>query len=307
MNEQWSSSFSPLNACLYCFEAVSSTMDVAKMLSEQQSGPSGESAAFGEPVSLFEEKRLGPCQSAIVISREQSQGRGRDGRSWQSERSSGIYVSYLFTSSVESLAGFSLALGTAVREVVRGLGAQSYLKWPNDVLAVCPRSKDYRKLAGILVDLSSGPKRQTVIAGIGLNVHATPELAEVGGISLAEVVGQNLSLADIFAELTAQVCLTWARFERHGFSSFQKPWEEHSMMIGKNVVLRASGKEISGVVKGVDNQGGLILYAGAQKGADGRADGSADRGTADRGSADRRGEELVVYSGTVESIDATRY
>jgi len=176
---------------------------------------------------------------------------------------------------------------------VKGLGAQAFLKWPNDVLAVCPRSKSYRKLAGILVDLSSGSKRQTVIAGVGLNIHATPGLGEVGGISLAELVGESLSLADIFTELTAQVCLTWERFERNGFSSFLKPWEEHSMMIGRNVVLRASGKEISGMVKGVDNQGGLILIAGAQQGA--------------KCGANWREEELVVYSGTVESIDVTRY
>lgn len=114
----------------------------------------------------------GAPHGTLVTAAEQSEGRGRQGRTWTAPAGRALLCSVLIR---DPPALLPLAAGVAVAEVV-GAGAQ--LKWPNDVLA------DGRKVAGILVE--GRPQEGWAVVGIGLNValrieDLPPELRETAG------------------------------------------------------------------------------------------------------------------------------
>ncbi|MDO8184374.1 biotin--[acetyl-CoA-carboxylase] ligase [Conexibacter sp. JD483] len=116
----------------------------------------------------------GAPHGTIVTAREQSAGRGRQGRAWATPPGTTLAVTTILRDPPPLL---TLAAGLAVADVARALDAQGReprIKWPNDVLL------DGRKLAGILAEgrLQDG----WAVLGIGINVATRqddfpPELA----------------------------------------------------------------------------------------------------------------------------------
>jgi len=111
-----------------------------------------------------------------VVAREQTKGRGRGGRQWQSPKGN-LYASLLMTLNVSPSIATQLSLVAALAAydaVAQHLDASQLpglkLKWPNDVLL------DGAKLAGVLIESAAGPRGQglTAIAGIGINIAAPP-------------------------------------------------------------------------------------------------------------------------------------
>ncbi|HEX2703669.1 MAG TPA: biotin--[acetyl-CoA-carboxylase] ligase, partial [Solirubrobacteraceae bacterium] len=105
----------------------------------------------------------GAPHGTLVTAGEQTEGRGRDGRSWFAPPGSALLCS-LVLRDVPPLV--PLRAGVAVAEV---LASEAMLKWPNDILI------DGRKVSGILVE--SRPRESWAVVGIGINV-AVP-LAEL--------------------------------------------------------------------------------------------------------------------------------
>jgi BirA family biotin operon repressor/biotin-[acetyl-CoA-carboxylase] ligase len=98
----------------------------------------------------------GAVHGTLVTAREQTAGRGRQGRAWSAPAGTALLGSWVIRDPSPLL---SLAAGVAVAELA---GDRALLKWPNDVLI------DGRKLSGILVE--GRPQEGWAVLGIGLNV-----------------------------------------------------------------------------------------------------------------------------------------
>ncbi len=102
---------------------------------------------------------------SVVVSREQTAGRGRLDRNWQSDLGSGLWMSVLVDlSGCRYPTWLPLVSGLAVLDAGTQMGATLELKWPNDVTA------DGAKLGGILIESGGAPGKWVV--GIGINVGA---------------------------------------------------------------------------------------------------------------------------------------
>jgi len=136
----------------------------------------------------------------VVISKEQTSGRGREGRPWSSPAGLGLWMSVLIRpESLESHGLLPILAGVAVCRAIRALRpeAEPNLKWPNDVLL------GGRKVCGILCEGVGGGG---VVVGIGVNVRQRPadfpvdlrdhavsmELALHGEVSFSGLVGAIL-------------------------------------------------------------------------------------------------------------------
>jgi BirA family biotin operon repressor/biotin-[acetyl-CoA-carboxylase] ligase len=115
----------------------------------------------------------------VLITEEQTAGRGRMGRSWHAPCGSSLMISMLVRPGVSpSRRGWVGALlGLSLIEAVRGVaGLAAELKWPNDVLI------GGRKCAGILAEAAG----VAVVVGAGLNVTlSAAELPKVIGATPA--------------------------------------------------------------------------------------------------------------------------
>ena len=104
----------------------------------------------------------------VAATTNQTAGRGRHGKTWESPPNSGLCISvaYTFGSRPENFSALTLATGLASIAALEELGVGAVqLKWPNDLIA------NDGKLAGILTEVhqnSSGA--MTVVTGIGINV-----------------------------------------------------------------------------------------------------------------------------------------
>jgi BirA family biotin operon repressor/biotin-[acetyl-CoA-carboxylase] ligase len=111
----------------------------------------------------------GEEHGTVVVAEEQTAGRGRFGRVWYSEKSSGIYVSVILRPALAPSAAPMLTLmaGLAVhRAIETSTGLAADIRWPNDVLV------SGRKVCGILTEMSAELDRlHAVVLGIGINVN----------------------------------------------------------------------------------------------------------------------------------------
>jgi BirA family transcriptional regulator, biotin operon repressor / biotin---[acetyl-CoA-carboxylase] ligase len=115
------------------------------------------------------QRLLGPerAEGAVAVAEEQTEGRGRLGRSWISPPGVSILCSLVLTPPVDPrrLPELTLVAGEACAEAIeRVTGLQPQIKLPNDVLV------EGRKTAGILAEARDG----RVILGIGINVNVEP-------------------------------------------------------------------------------------------------------------------------------------
>jgi len=121
---------------------------------------------------LTQQAKNGAQHGHTVISEEQTEGRGRSGRSWVSPRG-GIWMSILLRPppSFGSLEGLPLVGALALARAIKStLNIEALVKWPNDVVV------NGRKLAGVLVESRlKGTLPEFIILGMGANanLHAT--------------------------------------------------------------------------------------------------------------------------------------
>ena len=137
-------------------------------------------------------------EGAVAVAEEQTEGRGRLGRSWQAPAGTSVLVSVLLRPAVESprLPELSLVAGGAVAEAIAEvIGIDPVIKFPNDVLV------GGKKVAGILAESTEG----RVVLGIGVNVNQTaeelPRDAQTEPTSLRIEVGDRVDRGKLLAAI----------------------------------------------------------------------------------------------------------
>lgn len=237
----------------YCFENLPSTMDAAAALAGSLCSGAFAEAALG----AYPQNDRRP---AVVLALEQEQGRGRNGRTWLSSAYSGIYVTFLcFPSAVPAqLLGCSLAAALAVREFFGHYGVDAGVKWPNDVLTRYPVEGKHRKLAGILVEANStGGEVGALCIGVGANLNQQVFPRDVPGTSILQRTGKRVQYCRAAAALCECVAAVLQRYFASGFSAFHAEFEQHSLAQGAAIRWRSGGRELTGRVEGVREDGGL--------------------------------------------------
>jgi len=204
-------------------------------------------------------------QCHAVFAEQQTSGRGRHGRTWVSPFGGNLYFSvlYPFQRTPRDVTGLSLAIGVAIVEQLERLGIGSAkLKWPNDVLV------DGRKLCGILLELhgeSHGPF--AVVVGVGINI-SMPETAaneiDQPWVSYQSLTQNPVSRNQQAAGFLSSVLLALQEFEQNGLELFRERWLQRDYYMNSKVMLQLGDREISGVARGIDQQGALLLESQGQ-------------------------------------------
>ena len=141
-------------------------------------------------------------EGAVAVAEEQSEGRGRLGRSWHAPAGTSILVSILLRPPIDPprLPELSLVTGGAVAEAIaETTGLDPAIKFPNDVLL------GGKKVAGILAESSEG----RVVLGIGVNANQTadqlPGDAAIEPTSLRLATGREIDRGELLAAILLHV------------------------------------------------------------------------------------------------------
>ena len=163
--------------------------------------------------TMLEAKRLTAdkkIHNTVIVTDQQTAGRGRMGRPFISPKNTGIYFSLIYSpeGGVKNPAVYTAAAAVSVARAVKKLyGAECKIKWVNDVFL------DGKKICGILTEgvanFETG-RIETAVVGIGINVRNSefpPEIADVAGcIENTPGISQNrVSRNELVAEVISDL------------------------------------------------------------------------------------------------------
>jgi BirA family transcriptional regulator, biotin operon repressor / biotin---[acetyl-CoA-carboxylase] ligase len=209
----------------------------------------------------------GAPAGSVLVAEEQSAGRGRLDRSWQSRPGAGLTFSVLLRPAevpAGSRGWLPLLTGVAVSTALAAQTAvNARLKWPNDVLADGPDGQ--RKLAGILAEQAGG----AIVIGVGLNVSATrQELPSDQATSLLLAGGVKLDRQAILTAVLRELerwYLRWADGQQPGdaaASGLRAAYLRACSTVGREVrVDLPGGGVLAGRADNVDDAGRLLVAA----------------------------------------------
>ena len=157
------------------------------------------------------QRMLGPgdLEGTVAVADEQTEGRGRLGRSWHAPAGTALLFSTLLIPAVEPsrLPELSLVAADAVAEAIANTtGLDPKIKFPNDILI------GGRKVAGILAESSEG----RVVLGIGVNANQNdaelPADAQTEPTSLRLELGRRVDRAELLAAILARLEAAYDRW-----------------------------------------------------------------------------------------------
>jgi BirA family biotin operon repressor/biotin-[acetyl-CoA-carboxylase] ligase len=197
---------------------------------------------------------------SVIIARRQTIGRGRRGRLWHSPPRS-VFFSVVLRPAMpaENLPWLMIAATCAVhRALVKTMGIEADIKWPNDVRV------HGRKCSGVLVEagLSAGDLEWAVV-GIGLNVNAAaldfPAEMRENVTSLYEATGVTHDRNLVYAAILNSFDYFYQQLGQAGEGKIADYWMRASAPASQNMHIALANETIEGRALGLNENGRLLV------------------------------------------------
>lgn len=209
----------------------------------------------------------GAPEGTIVTAEQQSQGRGRLGRTWFSPEGTGIYVSILLRPRIkpEQAPGLSIMTSVALAEALeKYVPGEVQIKWPNDILV------SGKKVCGVLTELSAERQKiQHVVVGVGINVNQKgvdfPADIKRTATSLRIATKKQINRAELLKLFLFNFEREYIDYQRVGLKKAQRRLRKYSSMLGKTVRILSGDHVVEGVAVDIDTSGALILYRSGKR------------------------------------------
>ena len=194
----------------------------------------------------------------VLISRGQTAGRGRNGKSFCCEKDKGLYLSFLLKPDIsfdKIQAVTACTAAAAVTGIKNATGIDCGIKWVNDIYA------EGRKVAGILCETALKPgtaELEYLVVGIGINIYKMElpqEIADTAA-TLSDFSERPLCINTITSEFLTQFYNMYSSFESRGFMEI---YRKNFILAGQAVTVISPDGEYTATVLDTDDNGGLII------------------------------------------------
>ena len=200
------------------------------------------------------------AEGTVVITHEQTAGRGQRGNLWISEPGKNLTCTYLLRHKFLRISdkfilnkAIALAAAKAIQQFIPSNDV--HIKWPNDIFL------QNKKVAGILVETSmQGGHIVSCLAGIGINVNQQQFQAESGNpISICEVLEKELKLDDVLNALSENLEVLYLQLKAGKFENIDLSYNNLLWKKGETHTFYRDGIPFTAEVKCIDEQGCLHL------------------------------------------------
>ena len=195
------------------------------------------------------------AEGTVIITGEQTMGKGREKRVWLSPRGSVALSVLLYPEACQLPYLVMIASVAVARTIEKTTGLETQLKWPNDVLIKgC-------KVCGILIENEwVGNKMGWAVIGIGINVNIRmkdfPEVAAVA-TSLYDEAGKELSRVEIIRHLLAEMEKLYLSLGDGEL--IYREWRDRLVTLGQKVRVTSGERVLEGVAEDMASDGSLLL------------------------------------------------
>jgi BirA family transcriptional regulator, biotin operon repressor / biotin---[acetyl-CoA-carboxylase] ligase len=195
----------------------------------------------------------------LVTADEQTAGRGRFKRKWESPPNQNIYATFCFfvEKHRRDIGNIPQLLALSTYDALTKLGFDPQLKWPNDVLL------NGKKVAGILCETTPYSDQLCIVLGIGINVNMPEEalcLIDRPAISLLAIKGMPFSIEEVLTLLKDKFSIDLGLFFEESFAPFlnrykklMSSWENKQIRFHDNRVIW------KGTFHSINNDGSLNM------------------------------------------------
>lgn len=195
------------------------------------------------------------AEGTVVITGEQTMGKGRRKRVWLSPRGNVAFSVLLYPEAYQLPYLVMIASVAVARTIEKITGLETQVKWPNDVLV------KGRKVCGILIENEwLGNKVGWAVIGIGINVNIRmkdfPEVAAMA-TSLYDEVGKELSRVEIIRHLLAKMEKLYLSLGDGEL--IYREWRDRLITLGQKVRVASGETVLEGMAEDVARDGSLLL------------------------------------------------
>lgn len=196
----------------------------------------------------------------VILSEEQTKGRGRLGRQFYSPEKTGLYMSLIYKNDLQvDAASLTTAAAVAVCKAIETLtGKQPGIKWVNDIFL------ERKKICGILtegiISMETGTI-DTIIVGIGLNVRqperVPEEIKSVLGALFTETT-PPITRNQLAGEIINQMGNLYKNLKEN---AHLEEYRKRCFILGENISFedRESGEVREGTAHSIDEEGSLVV------------------------------------------------
>lgn len=197
----------------------------------------------------------------IILANTQSTGRGQHGKYWESPRN-GLWFTSVFQPNIniENISILPILASLAVENVLKSLGLDLFLKWPNDILI----NKTLKKIGGILVESSLTRNAiKYIMLGIGINANNridqfSSSLKDDISSILIEL-NREVDLIELLKDIMYKIDFYIDLLQDRGIELILKNWRQTNNILGKKVSIHLANQEIIGEAFDITQHGELIL------------------------------------------------
>ncbi|MBV7276521.1 biotin--[acetyl-CoA-carboxylase] ligase [Clostridium sp. PL3] len=197
----------------------------------------------------------------VIISEEQTSGRGRLGRAWKAPKFKGIWMSIILKPDIDppNIPKITQVGAAAVIKTLNDFNINAYVKWPNDIIL------NNKKVCGILTEMSGELNRiNYVVMGIGINVSIKkeefPESLRDTATSLICETGNELKRKDLVTKLLNNFEILYNEFAyKNDITNSIKICRENSILIGKEIRVVKINNELFGKAIDLNEAGELVV------------------------------------------------
>jgi len=209
-------------------------------------------------LEAIRQAKAGAPEGVCIVAREQTQGRGRLDRSWQSPKDAGLYFSIVLRPQLETSAWplITLMAALAVSDaLMKACKLRVDIKWPNDICV------NDRKLCGILAETVETETGPAAIVGIGINLSADSLPAKLREVATSvEEITRGRSDSDlVLQELVKTISERYDFLHSPGgVEHMIREWcANSSYAMGRRVSVSISGDAFEGTTCGLESDGAL--------------------------------------------------
>lgn len=211
----------------------------------------------------------GENEGTVIISEEQTSGKGRRGKDWISPPNSGIWMSIILRPEiiVQNASMLTLVAGLAVCKAIQEETKLNVeIKWPNDIIL------DEKKVGGILTEMSSEIDFiNFIIVGIGINVNIPSFPEEISNVATSLLINgkKNYKRKNIVKKILEYFEIYYNKYlQTEDLTYLIEEYNKYCINIGrdvkiinKNEVLIAKAKEVttSGELVVIDDNGKEVI------------------------------------------------
>jgi BirA family biotin operon repressor/biotin-[acetyl-CoA-carboxylase] ligase len=198
------------------------------------------------------------AEGLIVITENQTAGRGQQGNIWLTEPGKNLTFSIILKPSFLALdQQFLLTIVTTLgiyNFLDQHLKKSVAIKWPNDMLV------SDKKICGILIENQvQGAKINHTIVGIGLNINQQ-NFATDRATSLAIEANADFNLEEQLHKLLEQIERRYLQLRNNQTTELKEEYLSHLYWRNEKHLFNVQGKTVDGIIKGVDESGRLLIF-----------------------------------------------